>query len=246
MKWVGIHHNFHYSALSECESNAHDYLGNTALLIAIDAGQMESVKILLKHSEWHLNQKNKSEETPLHVACKKGHTEILTELIHAHFDINATDDLGNTPLFYANSLSSTLLLFNGAHLNWQNDSGLSAFLFHIQQGRLDVASQFIRLPDLDFELQDAGNRNCLHFCAFRGYLEIAQEILSQTRLNLNSATRRGNTALHAAAEAGHSEMVRFLLKSGADPTLRNAQGRSAADLCRNDDIKSLLHGKLSV
>lgn len=38
---------------------------------------------------------------PLHYACYKGHYEIVNELLDINVNVNCTNDLGFTPLFYA-------------------------------------------------------------------------------------------------------------------------------------------------
>mmetsp|Transcript_62524 Transcript_62524/g.148189 ORF Transcript_62524/g.148189 Transcript_62524/m.148189 type:complete len:86 (-) Transcript_62524:32-289(-) len=43
-------------------------------------------------------------------------------------------------------------------------------------------------------------------------------------------TQRGETALHKAAKAGHSEVATFLAKNGADLSSRNWFGHTAFDL----------------
>lgn len=49
--------------------------------------------------------------------------------------------------------------------------------------------------------------------------------------NVNaSSLRSGDTALHAAVEAGSINLVRFLLKHGANPSIKNFQGVSPLDL----------------
>ena len=51
---------------------------------------------------------------------------------------------------------------------------------------------------------------------------------------------RGRTALMAAAELGHAEIVDLLLKRGADPRDRDAMGKSAADLASTAPIRAAL------
>ena len=48
---------------------------------------------------------------------------------------------------------------------------------------------------------------------------------------LGARTSDGSTALHVAAASGRPEIVRFLIASGADPTLRNDTGRDPLGMC---------------
>ena len=48
------------------------------------------------------------------------------------------------------------------------------------------------------------------------------------------------SALHAAAENGHIEVVKLLLACGAERTVRDAQGKTAADVAKTPAIAALL------
>lgn len=76
---------------------------------------------------------------------------------------------------------------------------------------------------------DSSGYTCLHYAAANGNLSICQEML-RNRANVNRATRSGkSTALHRAALKGHHKIVEYLLESGADATLVDA------------DVKTPLH-----
>jgi hypothetical protein len=47
------------------------------------------------------------------------------------------------------------------------------------------------------------------------------------------------TALHWACKRNNAEAVRILLSNGADPTLRNAEGKLAGELSTNASIRSM-------
>jgi hypothetical protein len=49
---------------------------------------------------------------------------------------------------------------------------------------------------------------------------------------VNAQTGEGHTALHAAADGGHAEVVQMLLAAKADPNVRNAAGDRPIDLAR--------------
>ena len=57
---------------------------------------------------------------------------------------------------------------------------------------------------------------------------------------LDCITARWNTALHAASDAGWMECAQLLCAHGADPTLRNMQGRTALDLARGEGMRGML------
>ena len=52
--------------------------------------------------------------------------------------------------------------------------------------------------------------------------------------------KSGETALHKAAWRGSAECVSVLLAAGADPEIRNNEGKTALDLCRVRDVRRLL------
>ena len=58
--------------------------------------------------------------------------------------------------------------------------------------------------------------------------------------DINHADAEGYTALHAAAENGHAEIVKLLLSKGADRT-RRTQGKTPLDLAAGhpEVVKSL-------
>jgi ankyrin repeat protein len=66
--------------------------------------------------------------------------------------------------------------------------------------------------------------------------------LIERKADINAKDARGFTALHRAAEMGHEEAVRVLLRSGANPNIE-AEGHTALSLAKlrgNDALVSLL------
>jgi ankyrin repeat protein len=86
----------------------------------------------------------------------------------------------------------------------------------------------------------------LMIAARAGDMEAALRLLNEgAEVNATSAT--GYTALHYAASKGHADVVRLLLRHGADPDLREAGAEltilmSAAKRGRVDVVKALLEG----
>lgn len=49
---------------------------------------------------------------------------------------------------------------------------------------------------------------------------------------IDKTTTEGDTALHLSAKHDKAEAMKLLLKAGADPTLRNKQGKTPLDIAQ--------------
>lgn len=64
---------------------------------------------------------------------------------------------------------------------------------------------------------------------------IMVHLLVRHGAGVNVAQHGGWTPLHQAAAHGDEQMVRFLLESGADPAIESEDGRTAADMARENN-----------
>ncbi len=60
----------------------------------------------------------------------------------------------------------------------------------------------------------------------------AVRIMVEAGANLNKQCEHGRTALHMASAWGHLDVVRFLMKKGADPTIRDNDGMTPPMVAR--------------
>jgi hypothetical protein len=79
----------------------------------------------------------------------------------------------------------------------------------------------------------------LYHAAFFGFPEIVERLALNYPQFVNAISGSWGTALHAASAAGHVELVRLLLKCGADVDARGSKNRSPLQL-------ATLHGRLNV
>ena len=118
--------------------------GFTPLIIAGYRGQLEVVKLLLKHKA-DVNAKS-GEGTVLMGACFKGNVELAALLIEYEANVNSSNDLGTTPLMYAilgqNIELIKLLLDNGALKDVKERSGKTALDYAIQSGNKEIIQMF--------------------------------------------------------------------------------------------------------
>ena len=57
------------------------------------------------------------------------------------------------------------------------------------------------------------------------------------KAKINAQTKSGTTALHAACEAGREELARFLHERGADPSIEDDDGKTAAVMAKAAGLK---------
>ena len=101
-------------------NDPHPEFGQTALHAAVASGQETCARLLLETAAPSRadavisNHKDPNKETPLHVACRAGHSGIVDALLHHGADMRAVDKRGNTPLHgaagggHADALASLL------------------------------------------------------------------------------------------------------------------------------------------
>ena len=81
------------------------------------------------------------------------------------------------------------------------------------------------------EWQYSADVDCFHRAAKFGQFDTITEFLHDPSLGLDTAeTETGRTALHYAAENGHSNIVTLLLEHGADSSLVDSDGRTPISL----------------
>jgi ankyrin repeat protein len=100
--------------------NKADGLGNTALMNAVLANNVDAVNLLLAKGA-KVDKSNNSGSSPLMMAAARGYADVVEALVANGADINKGDDNGFTPLHYAAQCgqqdAAKLLLSRGAKLS---------------------------------------------------------------------------------------------------------------------------------
>lgn len=92
----------------------------------------------------------------------------------------------------------------------------------------------------DTTLFDEEGLNVLHWAADRGDLEIVMHLVKNINIDINTKDMDGQTALHYASSCGHEEVLKFLLESGADLSIKNCDGHTAKDVADSSNIQKIL------
>ena len=147
-------------------------------------------------------------ETILHVAGASGHhhVDIMRAVIESGADVNAVDTKKRTPLHRATRYNN-------------------------RAGAIDVLVE----AGADIEARDRDGCTPLHYATDQVCLGTSLALLKHgahvnNQQNVNSQTPLHLAAARAGNEVAAAELVDCLLRSGADETILNDEGKSAADI----------------
>ena len=74
----------------------------------------------------------------------------------------------------------------------------------------------------------------IHFCRGGKSCTSVTKYLTSLNINIDARSNDGNTALHLAVQFGDLAATELLMKSGADPTIENDQGKTPLDCSMTD------------
>ncbi|KAM9076053.1 ankyrin repeat and SAM domain-containing protein 1A isoform 10-T10 [Megaptera novaeangliae] len=158
-------------------------------------------------------------------------------------------------------LSSLLSIWRGPNVNCVDSTGYTPLHHAALNGHKDVVEVLLRNDALT---NVADSKGCypLHLAAWKGDAQIVRLLIHQgpshTKVNeqnaleikelkkygpfdpyINAKNNDNETALHCAAQYGHTEVVKVLLEELTDPTMRNNKFETPLDL-------AALYGRLEV
>lgn len=104
-----------------------------------------------------------------------------------------------------------------------------------------VALQALILAGAKLDALAMDGFTVLHFAAQSNSIECIRLILQQAKHLLNRKCTRGSkTPLHLAVLKNNKESTDFLLKKGADMTIKTSKGETAFDLAKTVEIRKIL------
>ncbi|XP_063913251.1 ankyrin repeat and SAM domain-containing protein 1A isoform X2 [Zophobas morio] len=121
-------------------------------------------------------------------------------------------------------------LRRGPGANVQDSSGYSALHHAALNGHREIVRLLLE-HDASANIVDVKGSSPLHLAAWSGNVDIVRLLLSGPSIcNVNLTTKDDETALHCAAQYGHTAVVSLLLEHACDAGIRNCRGETALDL----------------
>lgn len=227
---------------------ASDRNGSTALLHAAGAGHDNVVRLLLDRGA-DLEHADLKGDTALSKAVTGNHRRVVELLLERGARPDPVGGSGVTPLtaaaFNGSERIVKRLLEAGADPAQMDASGKGPMIYASARGFAPIVSALLE-AGVDPNRAYGHNLTALMWAAGHPNdvpepegLEVV-EMLVGRGASLDPVDDRGRSALMIAAGRDHPQIVRWLLEHGADPALRDKEGKTAADLAASDAVREAL------
>ena len=192
-----------------CQSYHQDIL-DYQLHLAISYGHVEIARHLIdeyKCSESGTHYRNSKGQTALHIACSKGHSNVVRMLMFESYyiyglDPHLVDSDGKTVLHYA-----------------------------AQNGMADIVIPLVNGHGCDVECTDNSKQTPLHLACGSGGSEVVRMLVAECKADLKALNEDNNTPLQTAALCGQTDVVLCILNEfGIDADIKRIDGKSLLHL----------------
>ncbi|XP_068901879.1 putative ankyrin repeat protein RF_0381 [Tenebrio molitor] len=174
--------------------------GTSPIHRAASLGNLTAVKILSERCE--LNARTVKDDTPVLIAALNGHSEIVKYLVANKADVNVANKAGLTPLFRFVSCGDfpmvKYLVENGADVSAANFGPTTAAYAAAKTGSFPMVKYLL-------DHNPAKSKDTALCLAVQEDRCVLVSRLCELGVNVNSATKEGDTALHLAAARGNTD-----------------------------------------
>jgi ankyrin repeat protein len=182
------------------------------------------------------------EETPLHVASRRGHVDVAQLLLRHGADANARDSSKCTPLRLAlrneHMVVARVLLEHGVDTEARDQDGSSALEWASEHGDVEAARVLLE-HGADVNAQGITERTPLYYAEG----EEVTRLLLNHGADVNTLDTHGWNPLHQASEFERVGAVRALLEHGVDANARDGNNATPLHLASqwgDQDVVRLL------
>lgn len=198
----------------------------SALTLACYKGHLDMVKFLLEAGADH-EHKTDEMHTALMEACMDGHVDVARLLLNSGAQVNMPIDSFESPLTLAacggHVELANLLIERGANLEEVNDEGYTPLMEAAREGHEDmVALLLAHGADINGQTEET-QETALTLACCGGFQEVADFLIKAGGdLELGCTT-----PLIEAAQEGHLELVKYMIKAEANVNAQTQTGDTA-------------------
>ena len=204
------------------------------------SGLEHVVKVLLKHGASLKSAVTLHDLTPLHLAARHGHAEVVKVLLENEANVTARDKNGLTPLHTASEYSRApvvnLLLDAHADCNATNNDGDTALILACRNGSHMVVRRLLSNQECQIGFIRQGRWPALSVSSYFGFYKCAQ-LLLENHADTEIQELEIGTRLYHAALNGHLELCHLLLQHGANPNTLFAKNPILPESARAGDLE---------
>lgn len=198
-----------------------DEESSTPLHVAVDAGNVEVVRVLLKYGACPLVIKDDT-PPPLHLACSQGRLEMVRNMVDqcGAAVLRGTDTKKKTPLHYSAFSNHSKSIINyitsqlTADINKQDCKGKTPLHIAISSGNLTSVMELLA-RGADPAVRDYRGHNALHFAVLYNRTAIIQALLEIPGSEdlANQVNYKGYSPIHIGLKLSQRVIVSLLTSS---------------------------------
>ncbi|CAM4477752.1 ankyrin repeat domain-containing protein 26 isoform X9 [Caretta caretta] len=196
---------------------------------AAAGGDLGRLQQLLKKND--INQLDKENRTPLHLACANGHSDVVTYLVDNKCKLNLCDNDNRSPLMKAvqcqQEKCATMLLEHGADPNLVDVNSSTALHLAAQTANISLAVLLLEY-NAHIEAQNKDGYTPLTIAITENHQEMV-EFLLRKGADVHARDKSKRTPLMIAASGGELSLIKVLLQYGADVTHKDINGWTSED-----------------
>ena len=239
----------------KCDTNCKDSHGRTPLYYAVINNQLEVVRYFINEQHCDPMTRDNDGNTPLHIAVINNHLEVVRCFLNEqHCDPMTKDNDGNTPLHIAvinNHLEVVRCFLNEQHCDpmTKDNDGDTPLHYACHHSHIDIVQYLLSTGKVNPLARNKDDESpmliieyrklpMLHLAAREGWMDIAINLITKHKYDINSKDSHGHTPLYYAVINNHLEVVKYFIdKQHYDPMTRDNNGDTPLHIaCRHSHI----------
>lgn len=229
---------------------ATDRWEQTALHLAAEKGALDMVEYLVDDRDADVSRYNNllSRNNVLHIAAEAGHLEVVKYLIERKMmDPDERNSEGRPAAFLAANYDHVHIIeylaeYTNANLTTIDDGDRNILFTSASSfnGSPRVPKYLLDRKNLliDLNWKDSIGLTVTNFaCRFPGRsIDLVKYFVDEKHADLDIGDYLGRTPLYHASHTSNVRLVEYLLKRGADPTVKDVFGKTALDVATDSTI----------